>query len=262
MSKVVVFSPSRFSLYTITVAELLLRSGIDVDAIFVRKLINPRRFTSEFSRDGSRLLRKIWKKLVLRQAAYASANFETLVSLIQEEAIPYKTVDELAKAHEIPIYYCKDLNDAVVVENLRRIQPELVVFTGGGLLRKEVLASAGAGVLNCHMGMLPKYRGMDVVEWPILEGDREHIGLTVHFMDEGVDTGDILRTRRVEFRAGETIKQIRDRFEPIMVREFVATTFDFLAGNVTRQPQRKSDGKQYFVMHPRLIKLAESKLLR
>lgn len=260
MSSVVIFSPSRFSLYTISVAELLRRHNVEVKAVIVRKLVNPDRFLSEFRRDGSRLLKKIWKKLVLRQKAYTAQPFETMASFMRAESIHFKTVNELTGKYGIPLQYCRDLNDAEVVETLRRLSPDLVVFTGGGLIRKEVLASAGAGVVNCHMGMLPKYRGMDVVEWPILEGDLEHIGMTVHFMDEGVDTGDILRTRKVDFAAGDTIKQIRDRFEPLMCREIVSVCVDFLAGNVKRQPQKKSAGRQYFVMHPRLIDLAGDKL--
>ncbi len=260
MSKVVVFSPSRFSLYTISVTDLLMRQGVEVQAIFVRKLVNPKRFISEFSRDGNRLLKKIWKKLVLRQKAYAPANFETMASMMQKEGIHFRNVDELGAARGIPVHYCQDLNDTNVIDCFHDYKPDLVVFTGGGLLRGEVLAAAGAGVLNCHMGMLPKYRGMDVVEWPILKGDIEHIGLTVHFMDEGVDTGDILRNRKVEFESGETIRQIRDRFEPIMVREFVDTCTAYLAGKIERHPQKKADGKQYFIMHPRLHELAERKL--
>jgi methionyl-tRNA formyltransferase len=228
----------------------------------VRKLVNPGRFVSEFRRDGARLLRKIWKKLVLRERAYSEQPFETMASFIRAEGICFKSVDALTNAHGIPIQYCRDLNDPEVVQTLQRLKPDLVVFSGGGLIRKEVLANAGAGVVNCHMGMLPRYRGMDVVEWPILEGDLEHIGMTVHFMDEGVDTGDILRTRRVEFAPGDTIKQIRDRFEPLMCREIVNVCIEYLAGKVKRQPQKKSAGKQYFVMHPRLIELAGEKLAR
>ena len=240
MSSVVIFSPSRYSLYTISVAELLRRQNVEVKAVIMRKLVNPDRFLSEFRRDGLRLLKKIWKKLVLRERAYSEQPFETMASFMLAEGIHFKSVDALTNAHGIPIQYCRDLNDPEVVQTLQRLKPDLVVFTGGGLIRKEVLANAGAGVVNCHMGMLPRYRGMDVVEWPILEGDQEHIGMTVHSMDEGVDTGDILRTRKVDFAAGDTIRQIRDRFEPLMCREIVSVCVDFLAGNVKRQPQKKS----------------------
>ena len=63
MKRVVVFSPNRFSLYTIYMAELLRRNHVDIKAIVIRKLFNPSRFLSEFGRDGSRLFKKIWKKL-------------------------------------------------------------------------------------------------------------------------------------------------------------------------------------------------------
>jgi folate-dependent phosphoribosylglycinamide formyltransferase PurN len=262
MSSVILFSPSRYSLYTISVAELLHRQNVVVKAIIVRKLVNPDRFASEFRHDGARLLKKIWKKLVLRQKAYANQPFETMASFMHAEGIRFKSVDALAREYNIPLQYCRDLNDVVVVSALRRLKPDLVVFTGGGLIRKDILANAGVGVVNCHMGMLPKYRGMDVVEWPILEGDLEQIGMTVHFMDEGVDTGDILSTRKIDFATGDTIKQIRDRFEPLMCREIVSVCVDFLAGKGKRLPQKNEAGRQYFVMHPSLIALAGEKLAR
>ena len=260
MSAVALFCPNPFSLYTICVTELLERDHVEVKAIYVRRLLNPNRFFSEFNRDGSRLIKKIWKKLVLRKRSYSAANYETLASFMIKENIRVKKVDEFTEKYGIPIVYCDDLNDSVVVENLKLIKPDLVVFTGGGLIRKEVLANSGSGILNCHMGMLPQYRGMDVVEWPILEGNLEKIGLTVHFMDEGVDTGDILKTSKVDFEPGEAIQQIRERFEPIMCRELVSTCQDYLNGKVMRTSQKKEDGRQYFKMHPRLIELADKKL--
>jgi folate-dependent phosphoribosylglycinamide formyltransferase PurN len=260
MSAVVVFSPSRFSLYTICVTELLKRNNIQVKAIFVRRLFNPDRFFSELSRDGSRLLKKIWKKLVLRENAYRTNDYETIADFMRKENIGFKSVDDFKDKYGIPIVYCNDLNDSIVVEGIKKAKPDLVVFTGGGLIRQDILENSGAGILNCHMGVLPHYRGMDVIEWPILENNPQEIGMTVHFMDKGVDTGDILRVRKVEIASNESIKQIRERFEPIMCREMVAACLDYLEGKLQRIPQKQKDGRQYFVMHPRLIELAESKL--
>lgn len=262
MRDVVILSPSRFSLYTICVTELLIRNNVHVKTIFVRRLFNPNRFFSEFSRDGSRLMKKIWKKLVLRERAYKTNDYETIAYLMRKEDIFFRRVDDFKNKYGIPVVYCNDLNDSIVVEGLGKAKPEVVVFTGGGLLRRVVLENSGAGILNCHMGILPQYRGMDVVEWPILENKLQQIGMTVHFMDEGVDTGDILRIKRVEIKSNESIKRIRDRFEPIMCRELVETCLDYLNGKHKKVPQKKEDGKQYFIMHPRLIDLAEAKLNR
>ncbi len=260
MSEVAVLSPSRFSLYTICVAELLARRGVKLSAIYVRRLLNPRRVVDEYRRDGSRLLRKVLRKLVLRRRAYRAAPYQTIADLMKTEHITHRTVGDLGRRRGIPVIACSDLNDAAVVEGLRRTGPELVVFTGGGLLRRDLLAAAGKGVLNCHMGVLPRYRGMDVIPWPILEGEPGEVGLTVHYMDEGLDTGDLLAQRRIPPRRGESIRQVYDRFEPIMVRDLVQACLDVLEGRAQRRPQALAAGRQYFVMHPRLMAIAERKL--
>jgi folate-dependent phosphoribosylglycinamide formyltransferase PurN len=260
MSDVVILSPSRFSLNTLCATELLLRNQVQVKAIVVRRLINPRRFVKEFGRDGTRLIRKIWKKLVLRDSAYKHRDYETIVDFMKAEGMVFRTVDELAKKHGIPVVYCYDLNVPVVVDTLKKAAPDLVVFTGGGLIRAEVLQHCGAGIANCHMGILPRYRGMDVVEWPVLEDRLDQVGTTVHFMDQGIDTGDILQKRKVSTQSVATFKELRDRFERCMCEQFVETCLDYLNGRVERVPQAPEDGKQYFLMHPRLLQIAQAKL--
>ena len=261
MKKVIVFSPNRYSLYTTTVTSMLIQQGIQVSAIFVRKLINPSRALQEFQRDGTRLLKKIWKKLFLRQAAYHPGNFETILDLRRNNNITYSKVDDFQTNHSIPVFFCSTLNDPVVVDGLCQFKPDLVMFTGGGLIRQEVLDNSGHGVLNCHMGLLPHYRGMDVVEWPILESNFDQVGISVHFMDKGVDTGDILHIRHIQLQSDETIAELRIRMEPIMCQAFVDTCVDFLNGKVKRQPQSIQSGKQYFKMHPRLQELSDGSLI-
>lgn len=258
--KIAIFSPSQYSLYTLSVAEMLRRQDVQVAAIFTRRLLSPQRFISEYSRDGWRLLEKIWKKLVLRRQAYTPQEYETIASFMQREGIPFKNAGQLQEQYGIPIIFCKDLNDPVVVQGLERIQPDLVVFTGGGLIRKDVLSRSGQGVLNCHMGILPDYRGRDVVEWPLLEGQFDRVGLTVHFMDEGVDTGDILRLMPTLPRTGESRVQLRERLEGQMCCLMVDTCLEVLASQIPRQAQAPADGQQYFFMHPRLTAIAEARL--
>lgn len=261
MDRVVVFSPSRYSLYTLCVVELLRRQGVEIAGIFVRRLLNPGRFVSEFRRDGKRLLRKIWHKLILRQRVESSLPYETLQSLVRREGIRYRSVDEFCN-EGISVFFCGDLNETVVLQRLEAMRPRLAVFTGGGLLRSEVLERCGEGVLNCHAGILPRYRGMDVIEWAILEGNFTQIGCTVHFMDSGVDTGDIVRIRPIPLQPGDELHRLRERFEPLMCREMVAACLDVLNGRAQRLPQKAEEGRQYFIMHPALVALAERRLRR
>ena len=260
MTKIIIFSPNRYSLYTTTVTEMLIQRGVTVSSIYVRKLINPSRVLSEYRRDGSRLLKKVWKKLFLRQAAYHNGNFENLISFRKSNNISISKLDEFQSKYSIPVIPCSNLNDTAVINGLREIQPDLVVFTGGGLIRQDVLSNSGNGVLNCHMGLLPPYRGMDVVEWPILEDHIDQIGITVHFMDQGLDTGDILQTRQIPTIPSENISELRDRIEPIMCQTLVDSCINFLNGKIKRQPQEILSGKQYFKMHPFLLNVVAEKL--
>jgi folate-dependent phosphoribosylglycinamide formyltransferase PurN len=257
--KVALISPNPASLYSTSVSELLMRNDVKIEVVFVKKFTLSR-FKEEFSRDGVRLLRKIWKKLVLKNKAYDEfANIETIVDYRKKENITLKNIKELA-AKGTEICFVDDLNSTFVENKLKEKQVDVTVFTGGGLLRKNILDNAGAGVLNCHMGKLPEYRGMDVVEWPVFKKDFDNIGFTVHFMDRGVDTGDILKVFDVPLIENETIKSLRARFEPIMTKSFVETILAFLNGEIERKPQAKADGRQYYIIDDHLNDIANGYL--
>lgn len=245
--KVAVISPNPKSLYSTTVSELLMRNDVKIEAIFVKKFTLSR-FKSEFSRDGIRLIKKIWNKLVLKERAYeAFSNIDTILTYRNAQNIPLNNLNDL-KEKGIEVYFVEDINSPFVESKLKEKQVDLTVFTGGGLIRQNILDNSGAGVLNCHMGKLPEYRGMDVVEWPLYKKDFNNIGFTVHFMDKGVDTGDILKVFDVKLIKNESIKSLRARFEPIMTKHFVETIVKFLNGEIKPVSQAEEDGKQYYII--------------
>ncbi|MFD0863121.1 formyltransferase family protein [Sungkyunkwania multivorans] len=258
--RVALFSPNPGSLYSTSVCELLIREGIVIEDVFVKKFTIAR-FKDEFSRDGARLLKKIWNKLVLRDKAYSSLKeIDNIISFRERNKIQLKNLKELSEKG-IKVHFVNDLNDALVEKTLKAKKVDAVVFTGGGLIRKNILDASGAGVLNCHMGKLPEYRGMDVVEWPLLLRDFNNLGFTVHFMDRGVDTGDILKVFDVKLIKNETIRSLRARFEPIMTKAFAETIVAYLNGEITRSSQRIEDGKQYYIIDKHLHQVAESNLI-
>lgn len=254
--KIIVFCPNPVSFYTTSVCELLMRKGYHIECIVVRKFTFSR-FVNEFSRDGKRLLKKIWNKLFLKEKAYSSESY-SIVSFRRENNLTIKNISQF-KENGTKLVKCNSLNDDNVEQLLKSYDKKLIIFTGGGIVRKNIIDNSGDGIINCHMGILPKYKGMDLPEWCILENEIEELGITLHFMDTGIDTGDILKKIKIPIGNHSSIKGIRSSFEPIMVNSMVSIVEDYLKGKVNRNKQPPEDKRQYFLIHKRLYDIAETK---
>src|SRR6185503_1899603 len=103
-------------------------------------------------------------------------------------------------------------------------------------LRRSMLEIPPLGILNFHAGKLPLYRGRNVINWALINGEHE-IGLTAHYMDEGIDTGDIVLQRTLPVAWTDAYDVVLRRVVeqlPALVDEAV----DLVAtGRATRTPQ-------------------------
>jgi methionyl-tRNA formyltransferase len=131
---------------------------------------------------------------------------------------------------------------------LRALAPGVIVIGQTGILRKALLAIPHLGTLNGHPGVLPAYRGIDCFQWAIWNGEPEQVGVTVHWVDPGVDTGPILRVERFAPR-DEPILAYEDwlfRQSARLLAE-VAAELDEDAPP-PGEPQRPEAGRQYYKM--------------
>ena len=265
MIKAVLLAPIHNSLYARLIADALIRENdIEISAVIVRSIWNPRRLRSEFKRDGGRLVRKIFQKLVIGDNRFSANNGKNLSALAKQQHLKYKKLSDLAKDQKIPYHIVADHNHPKCLQILQKLQPDIIIFTGGGLLRQPLLAIPRLGVLNCHTGILPQYRGMDVVEWTVVEENIETIGFgaTLHFMDTGVDSGPILLKKKITLTPNATFETIRAELETLMVDLMIQGARGLRDGSLSPVPQKINDGRQYFVMHPRIKIAAEERLER
>lgn len=84
------------------------------------------------------------------------------------------------------------VNTTETIDLLRQREPALVVLSGTRIVSPEVLEAAGAPVLNLHAGITPAYRGVHGAYWALATRDPARCGVTLHLVDAGVDTGDIV----------------------------------------------------------------------
>lgn len=100
---------------------------------------------------------------------------------------------------------------------LRDARPELLVVVAyGRILRRAVLDVAPHGAINIHFSLLPRYRGAAPVQWALARGETI-TGVTAMRLDEGMDTGDVLGSERVEIRPGEHAPALQDRLVAVGV---------------------------------------------
>lgn len=120
-------------------------------------------------------------------------------------------VKELAVEHGIPVFQPKTLRTPEAAEQLRALEPELIVVAAyGKILPPEILQIPASGCINVHASLLPRYRGAGPIQWAIIRGERE-TGVTIQQMAEGVDTGDILLQESLDIGENETADELYER---------------------------------------------------
>ncbi|MFV9551003.1 formyl transferase [Algibacter sp. PT7-4] len=75
---------------------------------------------------------------------------------------------------------------------LKKINPDIVIIVTTRILSKKTLETVNANFINIHSGITPKYRGLHGAYWALINNDKQNCGVTVHLVDEGIDTGNIL----------------------------------------------------------------------
>ena len=102
---------------------------------------------------------------------------------------------KIARAGNIAVYQTSDINAADAVDFVRQCQPDLLVSAYfSQILKTDILQIARFGVLNIHPGWLPAYRGVMAYFWVLYNGS-DRGGVSVHWIDEGIDSGEILERR-------------------------------------------------------------------
>jgi methionyl-tRNA formyltransferase len=132
------------------------------------------------------------------------------------------------------------IKDPQSIEEIRALEPDVIVVVAyGQILPRAVLEIPKIACLNLHASLLPRWRGAAPIQAAISAGDRE-TGMTVMYMDEGLDTGDILLQRKIDISPTETGATLHDRLAQIAPDALLESLQLLAAGNAPRISQDKS----------------------
>jgi methionyl-tRNA formyltransferase len=139
-----------------------------------------------------------------------------------------------------PILQPVRIRDRQAIEQIRALQPDvIVVMAYGQIFPREALESPRLACLNLHASLLPRWRGAGPIQAAIAAGDRE-TGITVMYMSEGLDTGDILLQRTIYIRSDDTGGSLHDRLAQIAPEALLESLRMLAKGSAPRIPQDNS----------------------
>ena len=133
-------------------------------------------------------------------------------------------VKEYAIEKNIKVYQPEKLREnKEIVDTLKDINPDVIcVVAYGKIIPKEILEIPKYGCVNVHPSLLPQYRGSAPIQWAILNGDKE-TGVTTMYLDEGMDSGDIILQTKTPIDKDETSGELWDRLSKIGAELLVET---------------------------------------
>ncbi|MEO5721527.1 MAG: methionyl-tRNA formyltransferase [Chthoniobacterales bacterium] len=140
----------------------------------------------------------------------------------------------------VPVLQPERIKREEAIAQIRTLLPDVaVVMAYGQILPRAVLDIPGIACLNLHASLLPKYRGAAPIQAAIAAGERE-TGITVMYMDEGLDTGDILLESRIPIAPDETGGSLHDRLGEIAPTALAAALAHLKNRNAPRVPQQNA----------------------
>lgn len=156
-----------------------------------------------------------------------------------------KFINEYIEHEQIPYYEINDINS---LESLKIIKENkidlLIVCDCGQILKRRTIAAPALASINVHTSLLPKYRGTSPIFWAIKNGERE-TGVTIHFVDEGIDTGDIILQSKIDISPGMTEEMLTQRLS-CLASEMLFEIIDGFKRNTIRPIKQDNSKATYF----------------
>ncbi len=137
------------------------------------------------------------------------------------------------------------VNAAEFIDKVRALGPDLNVSVSyDQILRRPIIETAHKGFINFHAGKLPFYRGRNVINWAIINNEKE-IGITAHYVDEGIDTGDIILQRSVPIGWRDTYGSMLDKVVKALPGLVLDTVALISEGNFRSRSQKGLQGTYF-----------------
>jgi len=144
---------------------------------------------------------------------------------------------------------------------LKKIKPGIIILGQTGIVKKNILDIPAIGTINAHPGILPEYRGIDSYKWALFNDDYDKIGATVHWVDEKIDSGNIIFQELYEIKKNESLDSLESNVNELAVELMAKAIADMISSGIVKGRQQKNElSRQYFKMPLKLEYKTAAKL--
>src|SRR6267378_839019 len=150
----------------------------------------------------------------------------------------------------------RPLDDPASIERLRSVQCDVGLHAANVIYRDPTISAFRLGILNAHIGILPKYRGRCVAEWSVLQGDPT--GVTVFFIDSGIDTGARIVLREfIRSEGRNDVRALKNMLFGCDARLYRRALETLMRPGVRFENNDISEGRRYYVISKMLTKVGD-----
>lgn len=155
------------------------------------------------------------------------------------QKVTFTPVKEFAIKNNIPVLQPEKLKDESFINTLKELNADLFVVVAFRILPVQVYSLPVRGSINLHGSLLPKFRGAAPIQWAIINGEKE-TGVTTFFLEEKVDTGNIILQEKLQISDNDDFGSIHDKMSELGALTVLRTVNIIEDGNISLLPQDNS----------------------
>ena len=195
----------------------------------------------------------LFSDIVLNSLLDKQYSIPLVVSPLYNNLI-YKRLQETCRKNNVEYIREQNINSNAVIEKVKEIRPDILITAHfEKLISKELLSIPKLGCLNLHPSILPDYRGMSPQHWPIINGD-DKTGITIHFIDEGIDTGNIVLQKEISLNDQMYVYDLQMIWRQIY-KTVMCEAVEKVVLGYKGEEQNKREGSYYGKLRPEQCKI-------
>jgi methionyl-tRNA formyltransferase len=127
----------------------------------------------------------------------------------------YKRLEVICAKNIIAFDRINNINSKPIQDEIFALSPEIIIVTHfEKVLKSQIISIPKFGCINLHPSLLPNYRGLAPQHWPIIKGEN-FTGITVHYINEGIDTGDIIIQKKIQIQTNDCVYDLQLKMKDI-----------------------------------------------